>query len=218
MEHDIIRKLRAELERGISSESQVVYVLVKIRRLLDLDKDQGATATYSTLRLYCNWALHIKLSYSQARKIVTMADSFYPKLERGELTEQEKNEFRSVFSLTAFRGELNRFLTDKHLPAFCDAEWNSFLACFLNTIEDCPLVCKAKGVNTSEVDEVVLTKEVGDSDRTADGNPPPIIWALCFRGQPRIHIVANLDFSDEAVQALADFSQRRNPSTTPEDP
>jgi hypothetical protein len=44
MEHDIVRKLRAELERGISGEPQVVYVMVKIRRLLDLDRDQGGNA------------------------------------------------------------------------------------------------------------------------------------------------------------------------------
>ncbi len=59
MQDDIVRKLRAELERGISTEAQVVYVLVKIRKLLDLTRDQG----YATLRLCCNWVVHVELSF-----------------------------------------------------------------------------------------------------------------------------------------------------------
>jgi hypothetical protein len=211
MEHDIVRKLRAELERGISTESQVVYVLVKIRRLLDLDRDQGATPEYNSLRLCCNWAVHVKLSFSQAQKIVKMADAFYPKLLSEELTEQEKNVFRNVFSLSTFRGELNQFLSDKRLRTLSDAEWNSFLACFLNTIEDCPLVCEAEGSNVTQVDQVVLIKEVGDGDRIPDGKPPAILWALCFRGQHKFTIGANFSMSDKTVEALIGFGRRRSP-------
>jgi hypothetical protein len=159
MEHDIVRKLRAELERGISTESQVVYAMVKIRRLLDLDRDQGVMPPYDTLRLCCNWAVHVKLSHSQAQKIVKMADALYPKLLRGELTEQEKDQFRSVFSLSTFRGELDQFVAAKHLPTLSDGQWNSFLACFLNTIEDCPLLCEGKGAKTSELMKLCSSKK-----------------------------------------------------------
>ena len=75
MEDDIVRKLRVELERGLSTESQIVYVLVKIRRLLDLDQDLGSDSGYSALRLCCNWAVHVELSHSQAQNIVKLIDT-----------------------------------------------------------------------------------------------------------------------------------------------
>jgi hypothetical protein len=172
---------------------------------------------YNALRFCCNWAVHVKLSHSQAQKIVKMADAFYPKLLKGELTEPEMDQFRSVFSLGAFRGELNQFLADKNLPGLSDTQWNTFLACFLNTKEDCPLRCEGKGANTSEVDEVVLIKEVGDEDRPADGNPPRILWALCFQEHPRFTIGANFTLFDEVVDAAVDFRRRRNPQAATED-
>jgi hypothetical protein len=209
IEHDIVRKLRAELERGISTESQVVYVLVKIRRLLDLDQDSASTSGYSALRLCCNWAVHAKLSHSQAHNIVRLVDSLYPNLLSGKSTDQEKNDLRKIFSLNTFRGELTQFLSDKRLPMLPDAEWNSFLTCFLNTIEDCPLVCEANGANVTEVDEVVLIKDIGDSDRIPDGKPPAVIWALSFQGQHKSAIGANFSMSDQTVEALIEFGRRR---------
>ena len=203
MEHDIVRKLRAEVERGISTESQVVYIMVKIRKLFDLDKQRAALA-YSTLRLYCDWAVHVELGGPQAQNIVRMADAFYPKLLKGEVTEQEKYDFRSAFSLNRFREELNQFLIDQRIRPLSEPEWNSFLACFLNTIEDCPLKCKAQG--TTEVDEVVIIKHVEDGDRVPDGNAPPILWALCFRGKLRFPVGANFALSEETVEALNHFT------------
>jgi hypothetical protein len=191
MEHEIVRKLRQELEQGIATEAQVVYVMVKIRKLLDIERDQGG-APYNSLRLYCDWAAHLSLSSSsEAQRIVRMADAFYPKLLKGELADQEKEEFRNVFSLSAFREELNQFLTEKRLPTLSDAGWNAFLAGFLNTVEDCSLICRAKAAGLTEVDEVTIIKEVGERDRTLGGDPPPILWALSWRGHHRLTIDAN---------------------------
>jgi hypothetical protein len=56
----------------------------------------------------------------------------------------------------------------------------------------------------------VLIKEIGDIDRLADGNPPQILWALCFEGQHKFTIGANFTLSDEVIDALLDFGRRRN--------
>jgi len=213
MELDIVRKLQTELVRGISTESQVVYVMVKIRKLLDLERDQITTPAYSMLRLCCNWAVHVELSRSDAQKVVKMADALYTRLLKGELSEQEKEEFRNVLNLNRLREELNQFLTDKHLQGFSEGQWNSFLDCFLRTIEDCPLVCRAS--NTSEVDEVVLIKELGEENRRPDGDPPQILWALCFQGHHKLTIGANFTLSDKVADALVDFGHCRNPQVTP---
>lgn len=206
MENDIIRKLRKELEAGISTESQVVYVLVKIRRLLDLERDEGLAREYMSLRLCCNWAVHVKLSHRQAQKIVEMVDALYPKLVRHELVEKEKNEMSNMFSLRAFRQELNDFLGERCFRTLSDTEWNVFLACFLNTIEDCPLVCEAKEAKVTDVDQVVLIKEVGDNDRIPDGKPPQILWALSLKGAPKLMLGQNFTLSGGVVEALTDLS------------
>ena len=214
MELDIVRKLRAELQRGISTEAQVVYLMVKLRKLLDLDADQGKSSEYGTLRLCCDWTVHVALSGARAQRMIKMADAAYPKLLRGELTDQDKDEFRNVFSLARFQEELNQFLAEHHLPTISGAQWNSFLACFLNTIEDCPLRCEGKGTNTTEVDEIVLIKEMEATDRAADGKPPQILWALCFQGNLKCTMGANFTLSDKVVDALVDPGRRRGPQTS----
>src|SRR2546422_11205054 len=81
MEIALLRKIREQLERGISTECQVVYLLVEIRKLLDRERTSGAQ--YGSLRLYCNWAVHVELSKAQAQEIVKKADQLYFKLIKG---------------------------------------------------------------------------------------------------------------------------------------
>jgi hypothetical protein len=208
MEDDIVRKLRSELERGISTEAQAAYLLVKTRKLMDLDEGKGTEPNYDMLRLCCNWVVHVELSGGNAQQIVRMADTYYPKLLEGKLTEEEKQEFRKVFSLEKFREELNLFLHNKKLPPLSGTGWHAFEACFLNTIEDCPLVCKSKE-KSNHVDEVVLIKQVGEEDRVPDGSAPAILWELCFQKKPRLTIGANFTLSDKVVDAMVEFDRRR---------
>jgi len=56
MKNAIIEKLRAHLAHPVDSECEVVYLLCEVRKLL-LKKDPDT----ATLRLHCNWALHVDL-------------------------------------------------------------------------------------------------------------------------------------------------------------
>src|SRR5487761_415387 len=174
MEDQIVLKVRAELERGITSECQAVYLLVEIRKLLDRDRE--GTVPYNSLRFYSDWAVHVELDRRPAQEIVKKADA----LVNGTLSHEENRDFVRMFTFDTFRDELDQFLQVKKLRPFSDAEWNSFLACFLNVVEDCPLSCRAQGASVTEVDEVVIIRETG---RVADGNPQAVIWALCFAGK-----------------------------------
>lgn len=59
MKNDIKDKLSIELKKPINGEPQVIYILSRIRKLLDLNhKKDGA---YRILRFYCNWALHTEI-------------------------------------------------------------------------------------------------------------------------------------------------------------
>jgi hypothetical protein len=59
-ESTIIGKLRVALSDEVDSECKVLYVLAESRKLLETyppDPDPVA------LRIYCHWALHVKLDH-----------------------------------------------------------------------------------------------------------------------------------------------------------
>ena len=208
MENDIIRKLRAELERGISTESQVVYLMVKTRKLLDLERARSIEA-YDTLRLYCDWCLHVELCGPQAQKIVITMDELYPSVPNLTLSEEGKNYLRDTFSFNRFREELNCFFANHNLPTFSEPEWNTFLSNFMNTVEECSLKCNPKRIKLANVDEVVLLKVDRSPEKIAEKSLPPILWALCLGGKLIFPLSANTELSDEVVNALIEFGKRR---------
>lgn len=55
---DIISKLTRELDTGITSEVQVVYLLAGVRKLIERD---GVREQFSDLNFHCDWTLHSKL-------------------------------------------------------------------------------------------------------------------------------------------------------------
>ncbi len=204
MEDHLIAKIRRELDCGITTESQAVYLLVELRKLLDRNREN--TKPYNSIRLYSDWAVHVSLKGPQAQEIVKKADAFYPKLMNGSMSEDEKADFARIFSLDTFRDELNQFLQVKKLPLFSDTGWNAFLACFLSVIEDCPLFCKANGATVTQVDEVVVVR---DSKRIPDGSPQPVIWALCFEGKFRTSVGGDFTHEDRIFDAIIAFNEAR---------
>lgn len=207
MEDQLIEKIRGEMDRGINSECQVVYLLVEIRKLMDRDKT--ASMPYNSLRIYSDWAVHVGLSGPQAQDIVKRADAFYPKLMNDTVSNQEKADFAKVFLLNTFREEMNRFLNDHVQRSFSDARWNSFLTYFLRVIEDCPLICKADITTLANVDEVFIVRD-GDAE-TPDGSPPAIIWGLFFKGKLKMPMGANFTMSDRLIDKFVAFSGTREP-------
>ena len=58
----IIDKLDQELKYfPVRRESQVVYLLAEIRKVIEHEREQDPTC-FEVLELFCNWALHITIS------------------------------------------------------------------------------------------------------------------------------------------------------------
>ena len=87
--------------------------------------ERGANR-YETLRLCCNWAVHVGLSREAAQRIVRQVDALYPRLVNGQLTDKDKKSLRQFFLMSKFREELEDLLVHKGLRRFDDAEWNGF--------------------------------------------------------------------------------------------
>jgi hypothetical protein len=199
-EDEIVRKMRAELKRGITYESQALYLMVEIRKLLD--KNRKAANPYNSLRLYSDWAVHVELSGPQAQGIVKKADAFYQKLKDGTHSEADTKAFAQIFGLDAFRDELKQFFTAHHLPSFSEPEWHKFLGCFLGVIQDCPLSCSDRGGAVQYVDQVVI---VSQAKRILDGNPQPVIWALLYDGELKTTYGGTDPLPGEVENAIKNF-------------
>jgi hypothetical protein len=72
---------------------------------------------------------------------------------------------------------MNEFLAAHRLPSVDGNRWNSFIACLLNVLEDCPLIFKDEKSDLKHIDEVVFSREMGDAGET-DGRAPRVVWEL----------------------------------------
>jgi hypothetical protein len=76
MGRDIVQKLAEEFALRITSERQVVYILVELRKLLE---KRGTLQSYRALELCCGWAAHSKLDRSSAREVTKLFDRYEAK-------------------------------------------------------------------------------------------------------------------------------------------
>ncbi len=66
----------AEFREPITTERQVVYILVELRKLLE---GNGTLDQYRTLKTCCDWAVHPKLSQASAQAITKLFDEYEAK-------------------------------------------------------------------------------------------------------------------------------------------
>jgi hypothetical protein len=72
---DIAHKLSQELTQTITSERQVVYILVELRKLLE-KKGLLKEERFRALRFCCDWTVHSKLDRDTANIITELFDHY----------------------------------------------------------------------------------------------------------------------------------------------
>jgi hypothetical protein len=136
----IIRKLTKELDAGITTEVQVVYLLAGVRKLIERDQVEDH---YPDLKFHCDWALHSVMSYSGARVILGRFDVAHPLLKGGTgLPSDLKAEIDRISKMKSFHKQLDAFLEDQGLPPLTKNRpdgWAHFLHLYARVIEDIPL-------------------------------------------------------------------------------
>jgi hypothetical protein len=156
---DIISKLSSELEIGIRSEVQAVYLLAGIRKLMERD---GVKGEYPNLNFHCDWALHSKLEGSGAKRVLCKFDAAHfllrdQKLELRDLPPDLKADLDRISKMTQFREELSRFLNEYGLPPLTknlDDGWARFLHLYAKIVEDIPLA--VVGATSKHIRQVVV--------------------------------------------------------------
>jgi len=165
MEPAIIRKLTEELNSGITTEAQVVYLLVEIRKLLEQQNEMQA---YEYLTFHCDWALHSKLDRRMAQKILTQFNAANVHLKNGieleQLPTELRREMRRISKMKYFEREMSDFLHNHRLPGFTDKRmdgWSHFLHLYAKVISDCPLVISGRN-NSADVSSVTVHIELAN--------------------------------------------------------
>jgi hypothetical protein len=141
---DILRKLARELDAGVKSEVQVVYLLAGIRKLIERD---NIKEEYADLNFHCDWALHSKLDRAAAKKILKKFDAAHTllrgKIKLRDLPPPLSAEIDRISKMRSFEKEISRFLEKYDLPPLTKNRpdgWSHFLHLYARVIEDIPLM------------------------------------------------------------------------------
>lgn len=148
---EIIRKLTDELDKGIATEVQTVYVLAGIRKLIERDRIEGQ---YADLKFHCDWALHSSMERAAARQILRKFDVAHALLREGvalhKLPRALRSEIARISKMQSFEKELTEFLTAYGLPPITKISedgWPHFLHLYARVIEDIPLTVSLPAVS-----------------------------------------------------------------------
>lgn len=143
MRGDIQEKLQGELKKEIKEESQVVYILSRIRKLLEIDKKLDK---YNILKFYCDWSLHNEIDRHQTLLTELLGD-----MPDGEKT-------NGLLTFEIFRRELEFFIEEYKLETYIykNAENESnFKKLLVSIYSEVPLIIKSKK-------KQIITLKTGD--------------------------------------------------------
>jgi len=147
MRHAIVEKLDSALRKRITSEQQVVYVMVELRKLLELDEIKDR---FEALIFHCDWVVHPRLTGKTASKVL---DAFNENARH----DGSRHPVSGIVGLDNFMSDLTTVLLKYQLPTSLTqnpTQWNAFLRNYGEVVRDCPLLCRDQ--NKEFIDEISI--------------------------------------------------------------
>jgi hypothetical protein len=131
---DILNKLRNKLSSIPNSEEDVIFILSKIRKVLDLD-NYDLESKYGILRFYCNLAFHIHIDN-------------VPKSLRDEIIKVHENQSldHPFFGFNDFHIQMQQFISEYRMPNFyerSDFKGQKFTEILNSVYSDTPVTVNA---------------------------------------------------------------------------
>lgn len=121
---DIISKLSFALNKSIRSEPQIVYILTRIGKVLELENSKRNSAL---LNFYRNWSVHSEID--QTEPVADILSEFIKKRE---------NRYRLSLH-QQFCSEFTSFLDKHKLPHILKNRLNNFIFYLGKVISDTPI-------------------------------------------------------------------------------
>jgi hypothetical protein len=199
MRSAIIDKLTAHMTVVPGTESDVVYALVQIRKLLEQAHEKDK---YPWLNLFCNWVVHTKLDKGKAIDILQILEDGLIRVSFLDLSTFDKDgKAGEVLSFDLFRDELSQFCKANDLPAkWASESWRDFLSLYAEIVKDSPLTLKQPDV-TKKVRQAVLTATDSSERCVEEPYPGKVVlhldWELTLDSGHPCKFGYNLVLSDD---------------------
>lgn len=158
MRNDILEKLARLLRAPIERESEVVYLMVEIRKLIE-QKDKELVKNkrvqyYPRISFYSDWCVHTELDRSaaqdQLRQIAVLT-------KIGEID----NKIFNFLRFEELKSELSEFFKEYGLDGLVFFEyWKVFERALIDVLSDCPLLVKEPG--EGQIKKFSFDKIIGD--------------------------------------------------------
>lgn len=171
MQSAIQEKIQLELNAGITKESQVVYILAGIRKILEQLED---ITEFEHLKFYCDWALHHKLSGPPAQKVMRILEFIYNCMAKGERAPTD-SEATHLIRFELLKNELSGFLQKFDIKNFTQSAntWVVFIYLYCRVVEDCPLVMRSN--TPMNIQKIVISLDTAE-DLIEDHQPYQVNW------------------------------------------
>jgi len=147
MLNDIKDKLRSNLEKEIADECQVVYILSRMRKLIEID---GTRNKYKVLNIYCNWSLHSRIDRTE--EVKDILDEFVSKKEKRHI----------LLFFTHFIDEFNKFTTNELGITKDERYIGRFVAILREIISDTPIKLKKVKITTITINPSSLPRNIDE--------------------------------------------------------
>ncbi len=190
----IIQKLQDEFKIPIERESQVVYILVETRKLLDAEP-KDIKNKYVTLQFFCDWALHVKLRKYNAGMLLKSFDIAYARRGAdGMMLAEDQQRLQEKVSLIEFTRELVDVLEGYGIALSSltgPQAWFKFLELYLSIIKDCSLDYTDDQISLNHINQVVVSIfDVPEAVRKMKPDvymPFGVDWQFFFKGEFVFH-------------------------------
>lgn len=193
MDASLLVAIRSLLASPIQRESEVVYFLVEVRKLIEpLDK------RFPVLCFFCDWILHREMSWKGAKNVLTIFDQYVTAIRstNGKSMAEATRQLSPLISFERLQEDLGLLLFEYHLDAQFVREvtrFVPFLSLYVDLVARCPLVVRGAGVNLVSIDNIRVSKV--NAAHKAPGGPTGqfafgINWSL-RKGEGEIASVVN---------------------------
>ena len=152
MKEKLLKKIQDVLDRQVSTEMQVVYLMVELRKLMDREKYKDPV-----LRTLCNWVVHTSLEKRAEGSQLVLTE-----IDNQMVRVFERNESVPSFehlSFCAFRATLGqcfdsfglsaKFIQDK-------SKYERFVGLYSSIVSECPILFSASKTKLKYVKNVKL--------------------------------------------------------------
>jgi hypothetical protein len=169
--HAIAKQLGEHMNKAPDDGPDLIYALVKIRKVLEHEKKKAA---YWTLTFFCDWILHTQLYGDGATKILELLDKriwgFNPARPG---TIDPDGVVLKILSFDLFREHLLDFLQKHDLPtvwAQDEFAWKETVVLYGEEVRDTPLALTKKNFKFKRLKKIVISACV-PSEAIAKANP-----------------------------------------------